>query len=189
MKAAGALCNGRADTPPTGNGAPAVNTVSVWRVDTSGGAEDALRMLERLQTRRLVAIDDAALLVWRSGSPRPSGYQVGTATGTAALSGAFWGLLFGLLFLIPLAGAPEDSAVLAGIGLTDEFLADVRSRITAGTSALFLLTDAAAVDDLREALADSRTDLVVSTLDHEQQAALQRAFDADETDDTDLLAR
>src|SRR4051794_15879655 len=83
-------------------------------------------MLERLQTRRLVAIDDAALLVWRSGSPRPSGYQVGTATGTTALSGAFWGLLFGLLFLIPLAGATEDSAVLAGIGLTDEF----RSRAT-----------------------------------------------------------
>jgi uncharacterized membrane protein len=79
--------------------------------------------------------------------------------------------------------------VLAGIGLTDEFLADVRSRITAGTSALFLLTDAAAVDSLHEALADSCIDLLVSTLDHEQQAALQRAFDADETDDTDLLPR
>jgi uncharacterized membrane protein len=175
--------------PLARNGAPAVNTVSVWRFDTSGGAEEALHVLERLQTRRLVVIDDAALLVWRSGAPRPSGYQVGTATGTTALSGAFWGLLFGLLFLIPLAGATEDSAVLAGIGLTDEFLADVRSRITAGTSALFLLTDAAAVDGLHEALDGSRTDLLVSTLDHEQQAALQRAFDADETDDTDLLAR
>ena len=166
-----------------------MNTLSIWRFDTSDGAEEALRMLERLQTRRLVTIDDAALLVWRRGAHRPQGYQVGTAAGTTALSGAFWGLLFGLLFLLPLAGATEDSAVLAGVGLTDEFLADVRDRITPGTSALFLLTDATAVDSLREALADSRIDLLVSTLDHEQEAALQRAFDADEADDTDLATR
>ncbi len=171
------------------NGAPAVNTVSIWRFDTSEGAEVALRLLERLQTRRLVTIDDAALVVWRSGSRRPLGYQVGTASGTTALSGAFWGLLFGLLFLLPLAGAtksPDGIAVLARIGLADEFLAEVRERITDGTSALFLLTDGAAVDRLRDAFADTHVDLLVSTLDREQEAALVRAFDAD---DPDLVTR
>ncbi len=168
--------------PPAGNGAVAVNTVSIWRFDTSEGAEAALRTLERLQTRRLVTIDDAAVVVWRTGSRRPHGYQVGTAAGTTALSGAFWGLLFGLLFLLPLAGVAEGDAVFARFGLTDECLAHIRGRITAGSSALFLVSDAAAVDSLCSALDGARADLLVRTLDREHEAALQRAFDADEVD-------
>jgi uncharacterized membrane protein len=159
-----------------------VNTVSIWRFGTSKGAEDALGALERLQTRRVIAIDDAAVVVWSAGSRRPRCYQVGTATGTSALSGAFWGLLFGLVLLLPLAGEVERAAVLAEIGLTDDFLARVRGRVTAGTSALFLLTDGAVVERIREALADA--DLLVSTLDRDQAAALRRAFDADD----DLVA-
>ena len=161
-----------------------MDTVSIWRFDTSAGAEVALGLLERLQTRRVVALGDAAVLVWRWGSRRPQGYQVGSVAGTTALSGAFWGLLFGLLFLLPLAGAgaPDGAAVLARVGLTDEFLADVRARVTAGTSALFLLTDGAAVDRIRAALAGPGAALLVSTLDREQAAALRRAFDADDAE-------
>jgi uncharacterized membrane protein len=157
-----------------------VNTVSIWRFDSSDGAEVALRALERLQTRRLVAIDDAAVVVWNPGSRRPNAYQVGTAAGTSALSGAFWGLLFGLLFLLPLAGVDDGDPVLARFGLTDEVLARLRDRITAGTSALFLLADRAAVDRIREGFAGASADLVVGTLDREQEAALLRAFDADD---------
>jgi uncharacterized membrane protein len=167
-----------------------VNTVSIWRFDTSKGAEAALRTLVRLQTRRLVMIDDAAVVVWPTGSRRPHGYQVGTAAGATELSGAFWGLLLGLLFLLPLAGATEGTdgaGVLSRIGLTDEFLAEVRDRITPGSSALFLLSGAPAVDGLREAFADTRVDLLIRTLDREHEAALHRAFDADEVDDTDLV--
>lgn len=167
-----------------------VNMLSIWRFDTSEGADTALSTLARLQARRLVTIDDAAVVVWRAGSRRPNGYQVGTAAGTSALSGAFWGLLFGLLFLLPLAGATEatsGSGVLARIGLSDEFLAAVRDRITPGTSALFLLSDATAGESLREAFA--RVDPLVRTLDRAHVAALRRAFDADEVDDTDLVTR
>jgi uncharacterized membrane protein len=160
-----------------------VNTVSIWRFDTSEGAEDAMRTLERLQTRRLIAIDDAAVVAWSAESRRPHCYQVGTAAGTSALSGAFWGLLFGLVLLLPLAGEVERTAALAGVGLTDEFLARVRGRVTAGTSAVFLLTDGAVVDRVRAALTNA--DLLVSTLDDEQVAALRRAFDADD----DLVVR
>lgn len=159
-----------------------MNTVSIWRFGTSEGAEDALGALERLQTRRVIAIDDAAVVVWSAGSRRPHCYQVGTAAGTSALSGAFWGLLFGLVLLLPLAGEVERTAVLTKVGLTDDFLARVRGRVTAGTSAVFLLTDGAAVRRIREALADA--DLLLSTLDHDQAAALRRAFDADD----DLVA-
>jgi uncharacterized membrane protein len=72
-----------------------VDTVGIWRFDTAEGVESALCTVERLQTRRLVTIDDAAVIVWRAGARRPHGYQVGTAAGTTTLSGAFWWLLFG----------------------------------------------------------------------------------------------
>jgi uncharacterized membrane protein len=157
-----------------------VNTVSIWRFGTSDGAEVALRAVERLQTRRLVVIDDLAVVVWRSDARRPDAYQVGTETGTAALSGAFWGLLFGLLFLLPLADVDEGDAVLARLGFTDEFVAHVRTLITAGTSAMFLLADRAAVDRIREAFAGEPADLLIGGLGHEQEAALWRAFDADD---------
>lgn len=160
-----------------------MSTVSIWRFDTSDGAEAALRALERLQVRRVVVIDDAAVLVWGAGERRPHGYQVGSAAGVSALSGAFWGLLFGLLFLLPLAGVAEDVAVLARFGLSDRFLAHARDRITAGTSALFLFTDRAAVDHLRETW--SGADPLVCPLDQQHETALRRAFDA-ATDDTDL---
>ncbi|MBV9919240.1 MAG: DUF1269 domain-containing protein [Pseudonocardia sp.] len=162
-----------------------MNTVSTWRFAAPDGAAVALRALERSQTRRLVIIDDAAVVAWRPRARRPHCYQVGTAEGTAALSGAFWGLLFGLLFLLPLTGTPQNAAVLARVGLSDEFLQQLRDRITAGTSALFLLTRSAEVDRIREALADTHVEPLVSILDHEQAAALLRAFTAD--DDLDDL--
>ena len=104
---------------------------------------------------------------------------MGSADGTRELSGAFWGLLFGLLFLLPLAGVAEGAAVLTRLGLSDGFLARARDRIIAGTSALFLLTDGAALDRVREAFAGTHTDLLISRFDREQVAALRRAFDAD----------
>ena len=161
-----------------------MSTVSIWRFETSDGAEAALGALERLQERRVVVIEDAAVLVWGAGERRPYGYQVGSADGVSALSGAFWGLLFGLLFLLPLAGAAEDLGVLARVGLSDQFLAHARDWITVGTSALFLFTDRAAVDRLRETLIGA--DLLVCTIDEQHDTALRRAFDAGTDDGTEL---
>lgn len=158
-----------------------MDTVGIWRFDTCEGVEPALRTVERLQTRRIVTIDDAAVIVWRTGAARPSGYQVGTAAGTAALSGAFWGLLFGHLLLLPMTGEQEPIDVLDRIGLPDEFLAGARARVVPGTSALFLLADAAAIDDLHGVVSDG-ADLLVRTLQPVHEAALRRAFAADETD-------
>ena len=155
-----------------------MDTVSIWRFDTSDGAEAALRALERLQTRRLVTLDDAAVVTWSAGAPRPVCYQVGTAAGTAALSGAFWGLLFGLLFLLPLAGERGGTAGLTRVGLPEEFLTSARERVTAGTSALFLLTAGDAVDRVRAALPG--TEPLVSGLGRDEAAALARAFAADD---------
>jgi len=159
-----------------------VNTLTMWKFDTPAGAEAALRTLERLQTLQLLDVDDASVVVWPVGTRRPCTYQAGPALGAPALSGAFWGLLFALLFLLPLVGvaSPGGADGMARVGLSEDFLRCIRERVTAGTSALFLLTDDV-VDLIREALAGASGDLVVSTLDREQEAALRDAFAAAET--------
>jgi uncharacterized membrane protein len=163
-----------------------MNTLSIWRFDTTDGAEAALRPLERLQNRRLITIDDAAVVAWASGARRPRTYQAGTAAGTVAVSGAFWGLLFGTVFLLPLAGVAVDAtAGLSRVGLSDAFLQRVRDRITPATSGLFLLSQDAVLDRIREAFASRQADLLVISLSREQEHALRQAFEADTDADTD----
>ncbi|ODU03655.1 MAG: hypothetical protein ABS81_13245 [Pseudonocardia sp. SCN 72-86] len=159
-----------------------MTTLSIWTFDTEAGAEAALRPLERRQNQRLLAVDDVAVVAWAAGAVRPRTYQAGTVAGTAALSGAFWGLLFGTVFLLPLSGSTA-TAGLAHVGLSNEFLGLVHGRVTAGTSALFLLSDSGAVDLVRDLFDGTHTDLLVSTLTRTQEDALTRAFSAD-TDST-----
>jgi uncharacterized membrane protein len=159
-------------------------TLSIWKFDDPDGAEAALRTLERLQSQRLLVIDDASVVVWREGKRRPRSYQPSSIAGTAALSGAFWGLLFGLLFFLPLAGlvlgAASGLAVgLSRLGLSDEFLQQVRERVTPGTSALFLLTHDAVVDRIGEAFTGTSAELLATNLTRDQEDALRHAFAAD----------
>jgi uncharacterized membrane protein len=150
-----------------------VTTLSIWGFDASGAAERALRSLERLQTRRVLEVDDVAVVDWPADSSRPQCYQVGTTAGTSELTGAFWGLLFGLLFLLPLAG----QEALTSVGLTEEFLARTRERVVAGTSAVFVLSAGEVLETIRAAIADSEP--LVSALSPEQERELLRAFAAD----------
>lgn len=165
-----------------------MSTLSIWKFDTPDGAEAALRTLERLQAQRLVVVDDASVVSWPEGKKRPKTYQAGGVAGTAALSGAFWGLLFGLLFLLPIAGMAIGAAAgaamgLSRLGLSDEFLQQVRDNITPGTSGLFLLTRDAVTDRIAEAFEGTHADLLVTNLGREEEAALRAAFSANETDD------
>lgn len=151
-----------------------MQTLSVWRFDTSDAAESALRSLERLQTRRAIEFDDVAVVAWAPAARRPHAYQVGSAAGPTELTGAFWGLLFAVLFLLPQAG-PQG---LAEIGLDDGFLTRVRARIVPGTSALFLLGPADLPDRVEAVLA--YPDSEVCTFSTAQQTALRHTFAADD---------
>jgi uncharacterized membrane protein len=148
-----------------------VDALTIWRYGTAEHAEIALRDLERLQHRRRIAIDDSAVVSWAAGARRPRAYQVGTVDG-AGLSGAFWGLLFSLAFLLPPGGT---GGALAGVGLSDGFLRDLRDRIVPGTSALFVLSGDAPAH-LRTALAAPDAALIVHPFSAEHGAALRGAF-------------
>ena len=157
-------------------------TLSVWKFDSPGGAQDALARLERMQKEELIHIEDGAYVYWPEGKKKPKTEQMRSLTGAGALGGGFWGLLFGLLFFVPLLGFAVGAAMgaLAGsmsdIGIDDDFIRQVREQVTPGTSALFVLTTDAVVDKVVDEFKHSGATLVSTNLSSEQESKLREAF-------------
>jgi uncharacterized membrane protein len=103
------------------------------------------------------------------------------------MGGAFWGFLFGLLFFVPLLGLAVGAAMgaMAGsmgdVGIDDQFIKEVREKITPGTSAVFLMTQDAVQDKVAAELSSMKghVELLHTNLTNEQEAKLREAF-ADE---------
>lgn len=160
-----------------------LTTLTVWRFDTAEGAEAAAQVLESLATEPAAALHDAATVSWPLHDRKPRTQQLHALAGPDALGGAFWGMFFGLVFFIPLLGAAIGAATgavsgsLTDIGIDDSTVNRVRDRVTPGTSALFLLSSHAVVDQVREAFAgDGATELLHAHLSHEQEDALREVF-------------
>lgn len=159
-------------------------TLSVWKFETPGGADDAATILRRLAQENVVVIHDAATVSWEVGAKKPKTRQLsGNTTAAGALGGSFWGLLFGLIFFVPLLGAAIGAAAgaLAGsltdVGIDDGFINRVRDHVTPGTSAIFLMTSAAVPDKVHDAFAGGpRPELIFTNLSADQEAALREAF-------------
>ena len=160
-------------------------TLTVLEFETPDGAEQGLALVGRLQTQNLIKVQDAAIVTWREGARKPRTRHLAEIAGTSggALGGAFWGMLLGLIFFVPFLGMAVGalSGALAGqfrnYGINDQFIADVRAKVTQGTSALFLLTSDAVVDRVIEAMKTlPKFEIVSTNLPTEQEEALRAAF-------------
>jgi uncharacterized membrane protein len=158
-------------------------TLSVWKFDTSSGAEAAITTLEQLASAQMVTIHDAATVTWEEGKKKPRTRQLANLAGAGALGGAFWGLLFGLIFFVPLLGAAIGAATgalsgsLADVGIDDSFINRTRDEITPGTSALFVMTSDAVVDKVKDAFgSNGPAELLFTNLNKEQEDALREVF-------------
>ena len=97
-------------------------------------------------------------MAWPEGEKKPKAHHLEDKKSSKALGGAFWGLLFGLIFGVPFFGI----ALGAGFGLlSDEspdkglskfFIDEIGSKVTEGTSALFLKTSNAELDKVTKAV-------------------------------------
>ena len=104
--------------------------------------------------------------------------------GVGALGGAFWGLLFGLLFFVPFLGMAIGAAMgalmgsMADVGIDDKFINEARSKVTEGTSALFLMTSGAVQDKVTEAIKARglKFEIIATNLSKEQEDKLKAAF-------------
>jgi uncharacterized membrane protein len=159
-------------------------TFTVWKFDSAGGADEVLSTLERLQKEELIQVLDGATVSWPEGKKKPKTQQLHSLAGAGAMGGAFWGFLFGLLFFVPLLGLAVGAAMgaMAGsmgdVGIDDQFIKEVREKITPGTSAVFLMTQDTVQDKVAAELSSMKghVELLHTNLTNEQEAKLREAF-------------
>ena len=157
-------------------------TLSVYKFKDENGAQQMLDTVSSLQTQHLIKLQDAAIVTWPTGKKKPKTQQLANLGALGALNGTFWGILFGFLFFMPLMGA-AIGAVMGGLsgyfsdyGIDDNFIKQVREKVTPGTSALFMLTSDAVVDKVVEAFKQHQFELISTNLPTEQEEKLRELF-------------
>ena len=131
-------------------------TLTVGKFNSAYGAEEALTKLTELQKEYLIELQDAAIVTWKEGKKKPKTKQAHNLVAESSIDAAFWGYLLGLIFFVPLLGMAVGAAAgalagsLADYGIDDDFIKNVRDKVTEGTSALFLLTGQVTIEKLRE---------------------------------------
>jgi uncharacterized membrane protein len=157
-------------------------TLTVLKFETAEGAEKALEVVKDLGKQHLINLHDAAIVTWPEGKKKPKTKQLHDLAGTGALSGAFWGMLFGIIFFVPILGMVVGATMgaltgsMADVGINDDFIRSVRSKVTEGTSALFLMTSDAVKDRVVEATKGAKFELIASNLSKEEEDRLRAAF-------------
>jgi uncharacterized membrane protein len=157
-------------------------TLTVLKFDTADGAKNELKVIEDLSKQQMIKLQDAAIVTWVKGKKKPKTEHLTHLTRIGALSGAFWGLLFGILFFIPLVGLVAGAALgalvgsLTHMGIDEGFIKSIRSRVTEGTSALFLMTSDAVEDRVVEAMKQSKFEVIATNLSKEEESKLHAAF-------------
>src|SRR5829696_4111691 len=116
-------------------------TLSVLKFNDPYGAERVMVTLQGMQERQMITLEDAAVVSWPQGNKKPTTHQLHSTSGAGALGGAFWGFLFGLIFFVPFLGAAIGAGMggltgsMADVGIDDDFIKEVREKVTEGTSA------------------------------------------------------
>jgi uncharacterized membrane protein len=160
-------------------------TLTALKFNTSDGAGQMLEKVKAMQKQQIIKLQDAAIVTWPQGKKKPKTKQLVNLAGMGALDGAFWGMLFGLIFFVPFFGLAIGAAMgalsgkMADYGINDDFIKQVRSQVTEGTSALFLMTEGAVQDKVQAELKGMQFELIASNLTKEQEDALRAAFAAE----------
>ena len=157
-------------------------TLSVLKFNDPSGADRVLLALQGMQERQLITLQDAAVVTWPEGRKKPQTRELHSMAGAGAAMGALWGMLFGLIFFVPLLGMAIGAGMgalggsLADIGIDDDFIKQVREKVTPGTSALFALTSGATEDRVIEELKQYEFEIISTNLPAEQEQKLREAF-------------
>ncbi len=158
-------------------------TLSVLKFEDPNGADRVLIALQGLQERQVITLEDAAVVSWPQGNKKPRTRELHGTAGLGAMSGAFWGFLFGLIFFVPFLGAAIGAGMgaltgsMADVGIDEDFIKQVREKVTEGTSALFALTSGAtAPDRVIDELKQNDFEIISTNLPEEQENKLREAF-------------
>ena len=159
-----------------------MTTFTVWKFEDPDGADRAAGVLKDAAAEKLVKIDDHAVVRWPVGAPQPTVHHGHDETKHGAGWGALWGLMVGTLFLVPIIGGIAGAAIGAiskatqDAGITKEQLEKIRTEVTEGTSALFLVTEQGDLDRLGERFHGDNSKLIATNLTDEERDVLYETF-------------
>jgi uncharacterized membrane protein len=159
-----------------------MTTFTVWKFDSPDGAAHTESILKEAQSDGLVKVVDHAIVSWPVGEDKPITKHGNEEKWRGAGWGALWGLLAGTLFLVPVIGGVVGAAIGAiskatqDTGITKEQLETIRTEVTEGSSALFLVTDEGDLDRLGERFHGLHKKLVATNLTDAERTALLETF-------------
>ena len=119
---------------------------------------------------------------WPSGADKPETHHKHDDPKRGAAWGALWGVLTGALFMVPVIGGVVGVAIGAlakateGAGITKDDLTRIRTEIVEGTSALFVVTEDADLDQLGERFQRVDKTLLSTNLTGAERAMLLETF-------------
>ena len=154
-------------------------TLSALKFDDPGGAYRVLIALQGMQERQMITLEGATVVSWPEGNKKPKASQIHGTSDVGAISDAFWGFLIGVIFFVPSLGVGSGAlrSPLAEVGIDDDFIGQVRERVTEGTSALFALTSGVtALDEVVGELKAYDFEIISTSLPEEQERQLREAF-------------
>jgi uncharacterized membrane protein len=135
-----------------------MTALTVWRYDTPFGAEAGAVRLKSLAERKVLTVHDAITIAWMPQAREPVIGHLKHSTAATAGKGSVLGGLVGMVVLAPLAGAAVGAGIataaarLRKSGIDDEFVKELGSQLTPGSSALLVLSSDGNLDELRPAM-------------------------------------
>ncbi|MFL5755561.1 MAG: DUF1269 domain-containing protein [Chloroflexota bacterium] len=144
-------------------------------------AKNALQSLRRLERADRIHFEDTAIVARDPDGTAHVKNEVSGTTETATVIGAAIGGI--VTFAFPLAGIAIGGALGAAVGaamhrgVSGDFVDELKTTVTPGRSALFLVVKESDADAVLAALRPFSGDVVQTTLDSEQEEALRHALD------------
>jgi uncharacterized membrane protein len=157
-----------------------MNQLIVIAFDHFADARNALTELRKLERDGRIRFEDTAIVERDPDGTAHVKNEVSGTTETAAVVGAVIGGL--ITFVFPPAGIAIGAALGAavgsamGTGVSGDFVDQVKTTLTPGRSALFLVVKQSDADAVMAALRAYKGDVIQTTLDSEAEEALRAAL-------------
>jgi uncharacterized membrane protein len=157
-------------------------TFTVWKFDDPEGAEHGSDILKDCAREGLIKILDHAVVSWPEGADQPTTHHSHDDNWRGAGWGALWGVIAGSLFLVPVVGGVAGAAIGAyskmtqDAGISKEQLETIRTKITPGSSALFVVTDEGDLDRVGERFHGMHSKLIATNLTPAERQVLLETF-------------
>ena len=145
-------------------------------------AETVRQKLAQLTLEHTLELEDA-VVVDRDENGKVKLHQAHNPVARGAAGGALWGGLIGMLFLVPLFGmlvgaaAGGTSGALMDVGVTDDFMRQLGTKLTPGGAALIVLVRKMTPDKVLPEISQYGGEVIQTSLDDASEAKLREVLD------------